>query len=131
MGFPDADCADAYVVLEDVSRDEGLVYARVLVRFEVLQRVFGDTLMLRSFYARQQTFRICGRVGSPVYTPLLGGMLGWVAGAGSDMRGSGNLLYRQRLGHMESKGLAGTQSHADVTTACVFKARADFRCSFR
>lgn len=37
----------AYVVLEDVARYEGLVHARVLVRLEVLQRVFGNTLMLR------------------------------------------------------------------------------------
>lgn len=35
----------AYVVLEDVSRDEGLVDARILVRPEMLQRVLGHALV--------------------------------------------------------------------------------------
>lgn len=39
----------AYVVLEDVAGDEGFVDARVFVCFEMLQRVFGDALMLCSF----------------------------------------------------------------------------------
>lgn len=30
----------AYVMLEDVARDEGFIDARVLVRAEVLQRIF-------------------------------------------------------------------------------------------
>lgn len=38
----------AYIVLEDVARDERLVDARVLVGPEVLQRVVGNALMLRS-----------------------------------------------------------------------------------
>jgi hypothetical protein len=43
---PIADCACvrgegcAYVMLEDVARDEGFIDARVLVRAEVLQRIF-------------------------------------------------------------------------------------------
>jgi hypothetical protein len=38
----------AYVVLEDVAGDEGLVDARVFVRSEVLQGIFRDALMLCS-----------------------------------------------------------------------------------
>ena len=75
-------------MLEDVARDEGLVDARVLVALEVLQRVVGDALVLRGF---------CGglaaggankfSVPSRGRAPLLGGMLGWLAGGGRDMRG--------------------------------------------
>jgi hypothetical protein len=43
----------AYVVLEDVAGDEGFIDAGVFVGFQVLQRVFGDALMRRSFYTRQ------------------------------------------------------------------------------
>lgn len=77
----------AYVVLEDVARDVRLVDARVLVALEVLQRVVGDTLVLRSFCAGLAiagTHKFSFGVGG---APLLGGMLGCVAGAGSDMRG--------------------------------------------
>lgn len=52
----------AYVVLEDVARDEGLVDARVLVAFEVLQRVFGDALMLRSLCGTSANFLFGGHV---------------------------------------------------------------------
>lgn len=41
----------AYVMLEDVAGDEGFVDARVFVRPEVLQRIFGDALMPRGFCA--------------------------------------------------------------------------------
>lgn len=39
----------AYVVLEDVAGDEGFIDARVFVRFQMLQRIFRDALMRRSF----------------------------------------------------------------------------------
>jgi hypothetical protein len=88
---------EAYVVLEDVSRYEGLVDARVFVRAEMLQRVVGYAFVLR---------RVCIHPSKSAYIPpskkhatwhgipLLGGMLGWVTGGGRDMvqRGLG-LIY--------------------------------------
>jgi hypothetical protein len=41
-------------MLEDISRYEGLVDAGVFVRVKVLQRVFGDALMLRGFCRHAQ-----------------------------------------------------------------------------
>jgi hypothetical protein len=45
----------AYVMLEDVAGDEGFIDARVFVRSEVLQRIFGDAFMPGGFY----TFNCC------------------------------------------------------------------------
>jgi hypothetical protein len=42
----------SYVVLEDVAGDEGFVDARVLVRLQVLERIFGDALVLCSVWIR-------------------------------------------------------------------------------
>jgi hypothetical protein len=43
----------AYIMLEDVAGNEGLVDARVFVRSKVLQRIFRDALMPRSFCSRR------------------------------------------------------------------------------
>jgi hypothetical protein len=44
----------AYVVFKDVAGDEGLVHARVFVRFQVLQGVFRHALMLCAFCGRHE-----------------------------------------------------------------------------
>lgn len=51
--------SEAHVVFKDISRYEGFIDARVLVRMQMLQRVFGNALMLRGF---------CGTVGQRTFT---------------------------------------------------------------
>ena len=59
----------AYVVLEDVARDEGLVDTRVLVRLQVLKRIFGDTLMLRGLCTQYQQTLLCAHSYSLGFFP--------------------------------------------------------------
>lgn len=49
-------------MLEDVAGDEGFVDARVFVGPEVLQRIFGDALMPRGFFARRHGGIVCDGV---------------------------------------------------------------------
>lgn len=78
-------------MLEDVAGDEGFIDARVFVRLEMLQRILGHAFVLCSFCAQftalanqvldpQKESRVRERL-----VPLLGGMVGVVAGSGSDI----------------------------------------------
>jgi hypothetical protein len=72
---------EAYIVFEDVAGDGGFVNARVFVRFQMLQRIFGDALMCRRDWclsAGKLAYR------KRVYSRALG-ILGCVTGRGSDM----------------------------------------------
>jgi hypothetical protein len=96
----------SYVVLENVAGDEGFVDARVFVRSQVLQRIFRDALVLCSLCIHPHISELRHeRPCSGMSVPLLGGMVGWVTGGGSDMdaRGAWANLYRKVRGHTSTR----------------------------
>jgi hypothetical protein len=91
-------------VFKDVAGDEGLVHARVFVRFEMLQGVLGHALMLCAFCAQKMISIYRYIVAARRWlVPLLGDMVvGEVTGGGRDMgaRGSWSNLYQNVAGHV-------------------------------
>jgi hypothetical protein len=104
-------------VLEDVARYKGLVDARVLVRLEVLQRVFRHALMLRSLcQALAHADALFSRSG-PGRT-FARGHVGVGDGRGQRHEGWG-LIYSSVCSVLAIRGghVWRLQLHADVTSA--------------
>ena len=111
-------------MLEDVAGDVGFVDARVLVRLEVLQGILGDAFMLRKICDLSVTIlRARGEGGrAREFAPLLGGILGLVAGGGSDISVVGTTGYI---------GMYATSSHADAGDLTAKATLAVESCSHR
>lgn len=112
-------------MLEDVAGDVGFVDARVLVRLEVLQGILRDAFMLRKICHLSVTI-LRGRGGAGArareFAPLLGGILGLVAGGGSDISVVGMAGYI---------GMYATSSHADAGDLTAKATLAVESCSHR
>jgi hypothetical protein len=83
-------------VLEDVARNQGFVHRGIFVVLELLQRVFGDALMLRRLCCRHSIskgiIRVQAHQSAPSACVPFVGMLGCVAGGGKDMGGIGGFI---------------------------------------
>jgi hypothetical protein len=109
-------------MLEDVAGDVGFIDARVLVRLEVLQGILGDAFMLRKICHLSVTILRARGARAREFAPLLGGILGLVAGGGSDISVVGTADYI---------GMYATSSHADAGDLTAKATLAVESCSHR